>query len=696
MLEPLLEPKTIAVIGASRQAGKVGHEIVANLLSGGFHGTIVPVNPLAEEILGLPCCKNLKEYAKSIDLSVIAVPVTLVFSALKDSLGAGAKAICVITSGFKESGNEGARLEQEITRLCASHNARLLGPNCLGLINVHHHMNASFATRMPLAGNISIFSQSGALCTAILDRAVGDHIGLAKLVSIGNKADLNEADFLSYFAADEKTAVIVGYLESIESGKDFIRSAEAAANKKPVIILKAGTTQAGVKAASSHTGSLAGADIAYGAAFKQCGVVRAQTFEEFFDYAVAFATQPLPRGDRVAIITNAGGPGIMAADAVERRGMRVAALATNTATALRKKLPEQASIGNPIDVLGDANPERYMVALNAAQDDDSVDAVIVILTPQAMTQPVATAHTVASCLRGNKPVLVSFMGGKDVLPGKEELSKVHLPDYPTPERAVAALKVMHEYATWRHRPARVVTRFPVNRRPVEHIITRSLKMGQAYIGEARAKEILRAYNFSVPDGRLCVGAEEAIDVAKQIGFPVAMKIVSSDIVHKSDIGGVRLNLGTVNAVWDAFDLIMLRIRHLLPKARLEGVYVEKMCPPGREVIIGMSRDSQFGPMLMFGLGGIFVEVMKDISFHLAPITANEALQMLQGTKSYALLQGVRGETEVDINSIAVCLQRISQLVTDFPQISELDINPLIVGEFGTEPTVADARIVLHL
>ncbi len=694
MLESLLIPQTVAVVGASRTPGKVGHDILANLKSGGFEGTIVPVNPSADEILDLPCCKELRSYDGKIDLSVIAVPVPAVRSAIEASIHAGAKAIVVITAGFKEVGPAGAEVEREITRICRDSGVRLLGPNCLGLINSHHKMNASFASHMPKPGEISVMSQSGALCTAILDMAAHRHLGLAKVVSIGNKADVDESDLLAALAEDPQTSVIVGYLESIGSGDQFIKVAETAASAKPVVILKAGTTSSGVKAASSHTGSLVGADIAYGAAFKRSGVIRADNFETLFDCAKALAMQPLPKGDRVAIITNAGGPGIMAADAVEHSGMKVATLARAKATALRKSLPAAASVGNPIDVLGDADPERYVAALEAAQDDGSVDAIIVILTPQAMTQPADTARAMVKCLRGTKPVLAAFMGGQDVMPGREELVAHNLPDYPAPERAVAALRAMCDYAAWKERPPRVVTRFPVNRRRVERIIARHLRTGRTQLGEVEGKEILRAYNFTVPEGALATTVDEAIDVAERVGFPVAMKIVSPDVVHKSDMGGVRLNLADPEAVRDAFDLMMLRIRRQLPEARLDGAYVERMCSRGREIIIGMSRDPQFGPMLMFGLGGIFVEVMKDVTFYLAPITADEAMQMLMATRSYKLLKGARGQSGVDLNAIATGLQRISQLTTDFPQISELDINPFIVGEVGTEPFVADARMTL--
>ncbi len=692
MLESLLYPDSIAIIGASRTPGKVGYELVSNLLESNYKGAIVPVNPSAEEVLGIKAYSSLSDYNKKINLSVIAIPSKYVKQTVQDSIDAGAGAIAVITAGFKETGKDGAQLEQEIADLCRKHNTRLLGPNCLGLINTHNSMNASFARQMPEPGNISVMSQSGALCTAILDMASGRHLGLAQLVSIGNKADLSETDFLEAFAKDEKTKVIVAYLESIGSGNEFMKAAEEASSRKPVVAFKAGTTQAGVKAASSHTGSLAGADIAYGAAFKRSGIIRAANFDSIFDYATAFAMQPLPKGPKVAIITNAGGPGIMAADAVEEAGMQVTSLGKGTATALRDKLPAAASVGNPIDVLGDADPERYVMALNAAQDDESVDAIIVILTPQAMTQAAETARAIARSCRLEKPVLASFMGGADVMPGREELVSSGLPDYLSPERAVGALKAMYDYSCWLQRPPRIVTRFPVNRIRVERILKRHHRLNQLQLGEASAKKILKAYHFNVPMGDKAENADHAVEIAEKIGYPVAMKIISPDIVHKSDMGGVKLNLSSPEELKDAFDLMMMRIHEKMPDADLEGVYVEKMCNKGREVILGMTRDPQFGPMLMFGLGGIFVEVMKDVTFHIAPITSEEAMQMLEGTRSFELLKGVRGQASVNISAIAESLQRISQLVTDFPQILEMDINPFMVGKIGEESIAADARI----
>ncbi|MEN8140213.1 MAG: acetate--CoA ligase family protein [Thermodesulfobacteriota bacterium] len=695
MLSSLFNPASVAVIGASRSPGKVGHDVLANLLAGSFAGPLIAVNPSGEgEILGCPCFAELQEYGREVELCVIALPVALVEEAVGAAVKAGASAIIILSAGFKEAGAEGARLERELAHFCRAHRVRLLGPNCLGLINTASRLNASFAGQMPEPGPIGIFSQSGALCTAILDLARSRHLGLTSVVSVGNKADISEVDLLRAMAADDECRVIIGYLEDIVDGDEFIKAAEVAASQKPVIILKSGTTQAGQKAAASHTGVLAGLDTAYGAAFRQSGVIRADTFESLFDFGAALALQPLPRGRRVLIITNAGGPGTMAADAVEKAGLTVAELAGNVASSLRAQLPRGASVGNPVDVLGDAPPQRYAAALTAGQDDAGVDAIIVILTPQAMTRPLETARAIAGALNGAKPVLVSFMGGAEVMPGREELAAASLPDYEAPERAVAALKAMYEYSLWRHRPPRIVSRFKVNRRRVERIISRSQRGKRLQLSEVKAKAILKAYGFRVPRGRLTASSDEAVELAEQFGAPVALKIVSADVVHKSDLGGVRLNLNGAEAVRDGYDLLNMRIRERLPGAVIEGVYVEEMVRPGLEIILGMNRDPQFGPMLMFGLGGIFVEVMEDVAFHLAPITFDEAMMMLLATRSYGMLEGKRGHKSVDIQALATCLQRVSQLTTDFHQILELDINPLIVAELGSEPMVADARMTL--
>lgn len=693
-MEFLLYPKSIAVIGASRTPGKVGHEILVNLVEGGFQGQIIPVNPSAEEVLGLKCLPDLTAHPGAVDLSVIAVPAASVPPAVESSIKAGAKAVAVVTAGFGEVGPDGARMQVEIKRLCSTAGVRLLGPNCLGLINTHHRMNASFSRRMPSMGDISVLSQSGAVCTAMLDWATARHLGLAKVVSIGNKADLDESDFLSAFAADEQTRVIVGYIEHISSGDKFIKAARAAASAKPVILLRAGVTKAGTKAASAHTGNLPGDDIAYAAAFKRCGVIRAESFDSLFDYAAGLSRQPVPKGNRVAIITNAGGPGVMAADAVEHSGLQVAALDARSAAELKQELPAAAIVNNPIDVLGDADPDRYATAVATAQSDDSVDAIILILTPHAMTKPVETICAVSACSSGEKPVLAVLLGSANAIGDRRKLAECNLPDYPSPERAVAVLQAMYEYGTWRGRPAREVTRFPINRHRVERVIARHLKTDKIQMGEVEAKEILRAYGFNVPPGQVARTAEDAVEAAGRIGFPVVMKIMSPDVVHKSDVGGIKLDISSPDEVRDTFDLLTLRVGRRAPGARLDGIYVEKMCVRGLEVVLGMSANPQFGPMLMFGLGGTFVDVLRDVSCYLAPITADEAMQMLLETRSYALLKDARGQRDVDLAAITDGLQRISQMSVDFPQIAELNINPFIVGAVGSESVVVDARITL--
>ncbi len=693
-LEKIFFPSSIAVIGASQNQAKVGHAILANLIDGGYQGDIVPIHPDAGELLGLPVYSSLSDYGQPVDLAVIAVNRDLVFALVQEALNQKVGAIIVVASGFREQGKDGEVLEERLADLCKRDRVVLLGPNSLGVINTESRMNASFAGPLPRKGRISFFSQSGALCAAMLDMVAEKELGLAKLISVGNKADVNEVDIFEYLLADEDTDVVVGYLEDIVSGNSFMKAAEELSAVKPVILLKSGVTGAGKMAVASHTGSLVGADTAYGAAFKRAGICRADNFSELLDYAAFFTMQPLPKGNRVLIITNAGGPGVLAADATEKAGLQVACLCKETQERLTTVLEDSVTVTTIVDVLGDGGPERYRSAVAAGIDDESVDAILVILTPQAMTDPDAVAVAIAEIQDGAKPILVSFMGGKSVFSARKELVKAGLPDYPTPERAVSALNVAYQRFVWQNRPPRLVTRFPVNRRRVERIIHRRQKTGRLFLNEIKAKDILKAYGFKVMSGRLATTAEEAVEIAGFIGFPVALKIVSAQIVHKTDLGGVSLNLASAREVEDAFDLMNLRIRKNAPEAVIDGVYVEKMAEPGLEVILGMTRDPQFGPMLMFGLGGIFVEVMKDITFHLAPITEEEAVQMLQSTRSYEMLQGKRGNREVDIYTIARSLQRVSQLTTDFPQIVELDINPLIVGGVGDDPVVADARMTI--
>lgn len=695
MLEKLLVPKRIAVIGASRKPGKVGHEILRNLQKSGFKGAIIPISLSSDEILGLKCHRSLRSSRCKVDLSIIAVPATAVMEAVEDSILAGAGAIIVVTAGFREVGAEGLSLENEVADLCRSNNVRLLGPNCIGVLNSHHKMNATFAPSMPPEGAISVISQSGALCVAILDWAAGRNLGFGKVVSLGNKADLSEVDFLEAFAVDRKTKVIAAYLESIVDGTRFLEVAERAALQKPVIVLKSGVTTAGARAASSHTGSLAGSDAAYSAAFRRSGVIRAETLERLFEYAQAFATQPLPKGHCLGIVTNAGGGGILAADASEGLGLSIIQTSKETQRKLAEVLPASAALHNPVDVIGDADPERFVAAFKILQNDDTIDGIIFLVTPQNMTQPLALAKALAKAHDNSKPLLTSFMGGKQVEPAIEFLAMAGIPNYQSPESAVITFSAMCDYSLWRKKPRRVVSRFLVNQRRVERILKKQARMKTAQMAEVEAKEILAAYGFKTLPGGFAATPDQAVEIAERIGFPAVLKLVSPDIIHKSDFGGVRLNLADADQVRDACDLVLARVKRKAPDAFVRGFYVERMGRRGLEVILGMTRDAQFGPMLMFGLGGIFVEVMKDVSFRLSPITSQEAMQMLEGTRSYSLLMGARGGKAVDLSGIVDGIQRLSQLVSDYPQITELDINPFIVTETPGDAYVADARMTLR-
>ncbi|OHB75150.1 MAG: acyl-CoA synthetase, partial [Planctomycetes bacterium RBG_16_55_9] len=679
------------------QKGKVGYEILKNMIDAGYEGKIFPVNPKAQPIEGLECYPDLKSIGQTPDLVIVIVPAKLVPAIMQQCADVGTKSVIIITAGFKETGKEGNALEKQVTRIAGKAGIRIIGPNCLGVIAPANKVNASFGGALPAVGSIGYLSQSGALLTAILDMANANDIGFSKLVSIGNKADVDELDVIEALAEDNQTKVIAGYLESITNGNQFVRQAERISHDKPILLIKSGGTDAGAKAASSHTGSLAGAEAAYESAFERAGIFRCSSIKQQFNYAQAFAYQPLAAGARVAVITNAGGPGIMAADAIERQGLTFAKLTEKTITKLSSKLPPAANLYNPVDVLGDALADRYEFALDVVLDDPNVDIIIILLTPQAMTEPAATAEAIVQMTkeRPNKPVLTCFLGAGKIKEGVRILRRGNIPQIDAVEGAVETARVMADYARWRSRPKRVVKLFPVNRRKVENIIDRHLRHGTREVAENESKEILEAYGFVTPKGSIATTAEQAAGIAEQLGFPVVLKIWSPDILHKSDVDGVQIGLSGAKAAKDAFDLMMYRIPKKVPNAHILGVLVQEMCRGGREVILGMKRDPHFGPLMMFGMGGTMVEVLKDVSFYLAPLTGEEAKQMLISTKTYKMLKGVRGQEGVDIDAIAEGLQRLSQLVTEFAQIQELDINPYVVGPEGTTPIAVDARISIE-
>jgi acetyl coenzyme A synthetase (ADP forming)-like protein len=693
-LQSFFNPQSIAIVGASRQKGKVGYEILTNMITAGYKGKIFPVNPKADTIEELKCYPNLESIGQVPELVIIVVPAKIVPKVMQQCAKVKAKSVVIITAGFKEIGEEGKQLEEQIIQIAKHAGIRVIGPNCLGVIAPANKLNASFGGELPAEGVIGYVSQSGALLAAILDIANANDIGFSKLVSIGNKADVNELDVIKALGEDGDTKVIAGYLESITNGNEFVRQAERISHDKTILLIKSGGSEAGAKAASSHTGSLAGGEAAYESAFARAGIIRCNSIKQQFDFAQALAFQPLPAGPSVAVITNAGGPGIMTADAIEARGLTFAKLTEETIKKLAVSLPSASNLYNPIDILGDALADRYEFALDVAIRDSNVDTALVLLTPQAMTEPTATAKAIVKVAHKSpeKPILACFLGADKVKEGIKILRDGKIPHIDCPESAVTTIKVMADYVRWRNRPRRVIKLFPVNRRKVENIIERHLRRGGREIGETDSKAILQAYGFKTPEGFIANTAEQAVNTAEQLGYPVVLKIWSSEIVHKSDVGGVKLGLNSAEEVRDAFDLMMYRIPKKQPDANILGVLVEKMYMIGKEVILGMNRDSHFGPLMMFGMGGIMVEVLKDVSFYLAPLTAEEAKQMLINTRTYQILKGVRGQEGVDIDAIAEGLQRFSQLVTEFPQIQEMDINPYMVGPEGTTPIAVDARM----
>ncbi|MBI2567494.1 MAG: acetate--CoA ligase family protein [Candidatus Schekmanbacteria bacterium] len=703
-LSAFFAPRAVAVYGASQAAHKVGAEVFASLVAGGFAGELIPLNPVAQTICGRPTRASLSASGEKVDLAVVAVPRERAEEAVQDALGAQARAIVVLSAGFREAGEAGIAAEERLRALCHRHGARLLGPNCLGVINTQNRMCAAFSLGCPAAGRISLVSQSGALCTAIVEEAHGRGIGFAKIVSLGNKADLTEIDVLGYLAEDEPTGAIACYLEHIDNGAAFLEVAQYVSERKPLIVFKSGTSEAGSRAAMSHTGSLAGSESTYAAAFRRAGAIRARRIEELLDIPLAMTRQPLPAGPRVAIISNAGGPGIIAADALAEQNLVVAALTGATSAALRARLPRGGAVTGaaaaaagtrtPVDVLGDADPERYAEAVRAAVSDRDVDGVLVVLAPQAMTRPEETAARIASAACAAKPIYAAFLGGASVRRGQETLRQAGVADFCSPERAALAFSAAWQYASWRGRPPREVRRFPVNRRGAERVLRRLERAHRSLVSEPDAKRMLRCYGFSVPEGFLADSADEAVAVAETLGFPVAVKMSSPDLAHKTDVGGVRLSIATPQAVRDTYDLFALRMRAMWPEAPADTVYVERMCPPGQELVVGVVRDPRFGPVLMFGLGGIFVEALRDVTFSLGPITADEARDMIRSTRAWDRMQGARGGALANTAAVAEALQRLSQIAADFPELAEIEINPLIVGGAGQPAWVVDARMTV--
>jgi acetate---CoA ligase (ADP-forming) len=698
MLEPFFAPKSVAVIGASTNPSKLGYAVLKNLIDCGYtdQHKVYPINPGAEDILGIKAYPSVKDVPEKIELGVIVIPYQHVPGALRECGEKGIPAVIVITAGFREAGHEGADREKELYNIAQEYSMRLVGPNCLGIIDTFTPMNASFAMGTPPAGPMAFMSQSGALGTAVLDIAMAGRIGLSKFVSLGNKADVSEIDLLQAWEHDPETRVILIYSEGMPNGSEFIKTARQVVRSKPIVAIKSGVTQSGSRAVSSHTGSLAGSEQAYKAAFHQAGILRAESMEALFDMALALGYQPPLKDDRIAIITNAGGPGILATDALERSGMTLARLEMETIYKLKEFLPEAASAANPVDVLGDARADRYRFALETVAADPNVDGIVVVLTPQAMTEIEETARATSELAEKlDKPVLACFMGEARVKTGIDILTQNGVPNYAFPERAALAIRAMADYREMQARPQPEYPHFDVDRATVQHIIDQVLAEGRLSIGDFEAREVMTAYGMRIPQSELAKTPADAIEIAGKIGYPVVLKIASPDILHKTDVGGVKVGLRSASEVQDAFELMVYRAQRYLPEARIWGCLVQEMVPAGgMEVLVGMNRDPQFGPLVTFGLGGIYVETLKDVTFRIAPFSAREADEMLGEIRAHSLLDGVRGKPPMDKAAITDTLLRISQLVQDFPQIAEIDINPLMVYPNDQGAVAIDMRLIL--
>jgi len=701
-LDAIFAPETIAVIGVSTQKGKVGHDIFANILSGGFTGTLYPVNPKAKSVLSVKCYTSIGNIPDPIDLGMIILPPKAALQAVKDCIAKGVKGIVIVSAGFKEVGGEGAEIEKQIQQLCSNANVRLVGPNCLGVINPSPKvsLNASFSARMPTPGNVSFISQSGALCTAVLDYAADKGFGFSKFISIGNKADVDELDLLRYYYNDPDTDVVMIYMEELSrSAEEFItevREMTSGTNPTHVIAIKSGSSDAGAKAAASHTGALAGSDALYDAICTMSGILRCVTVNQLFDYAQAFAANKYPTGQNIAIITNAGGPGIIATDMSEQSGLKLAQFSDDTIKELKKYLPATANFHNPVDVIGDAARDRYENTLATVLGDRGVDAVLIILTPQSMTDAIGTAEAIVKIAKNSiKPIVCSFMGVVDVSDGVKLLQKHKVPVYQFPESAARSLGALRQGMKWLFRKILPQYDLTYDVAKANEIIGKYLKEGKMVLGELDGNELLKCYGFNTLPMALAKNKTEACKIADQIGYPVVMKIVSPEILHKTDAGGVVVGLKDDAGVKEAFETIMAKAKDYNPDAHLEGVLVQKLAPKGKEVILGLSKDPVFGHAVMFGLGGIFVEVYKDVAFRLSPMGRNVARRMVKTIKGYPILKGLRGEKPSDIETIEKHIVSLKVMADNHPMIKELDINPLFVHEEGEGTTVADIIIRLE-
>ena len=700
-LSSIFAPKTVAVIGATDRVGSVGRTLLWNLISNPFGGTIFPVNPKRKSVMGITAYPNIEAVPEPVELAIIVTPASTVPGIVGECVAAGVKGAIIISAGFKEIGDRGQKLEKEILEL-ARGKMRIIGPNCLGVMHPHTGLNATFASTMARPGNLGFISQSGALCTAVLDWSIPENVGFSAFISIGSMLDVDWGDLIYYLGDDPQTKSIVIYMESIGDARSFISAAREVALTKPIIVIKAGKTEAAAKASASHTGAMAGRDDVLDAAFRRCGVLRVNRISELFNLAEVLAKQPrLPKGPRLSIITNAGGPGVLATDALVANGGEIAAISEETIARLNEILPTHWSHGNPIDILGDANPERYTKTLDIALEDPNSDGLLVILTPQAMTDPTQTAEQLKSyATKSNKTVLASWMGGAEVTAGETILNRASIPTYRYPDSAARLFDLMWRYSY----NLRGIYETPeldreLEEKPdfslVEKTIANARNSRRTILSESESKQILAAYGIPIVRTGIAISEEEAVELANSIGYPVAVKLHSETITHKTDVGGVKLNIADAEAVQWAYRTIKKSVSEKVGQEHFLGVAIESMVPidGGYEAIVGSSIDPQFGPVLLFGTGGQLVEVFQDRAIALPPLNTTLARRMMEQTRIYKALQGVRGRKAVDIQTLEKLLVRFSQLVVEQPQIAEIDINPLLVCQ--DQIIALDARIVLH-
>ena len=711
-LQSVFRPRSVAVIGASRDRGTIGGEIFHNLILRGFQGPVYPVNPRARVVQSVLAYPDVESIPEPVELAVIVVPAPHVLAVLEACGRKGVKAAIVISAGFKETGEEGREREGALVECARRHGIRLVGPNCLGVLNAEPEvrLDATFAPVYPPAGKVAFSSQSGALGLAILERAAALHLGISQFISVGNKADVSGNDLIEFWEADPGTRVILLYLESFGNPRRFTQIARRVGRRKPIIAVKSGRTRAGARAAASHTGSLAGADAAVSALFLQSGIIRTDTIEELFDVALLMASQPVPRGPRIGIVTNAGGPGIMASDSCESHGLELPALDPATVAALRSYLPPEASTRNPVDMIASATPESYEKAVRLLLLDENVDALLAIYVPPIVTHPLevaeaivrgVTAATVERTARGlpPKPVASCFMGSHGVLEGLRSLEEGHIPSYAFPESAAIALSRAVGYGRWLSTPEGVPVRFAdCDAERADRVLARSLAdggEGTLWLDPTAVRELLGAYGLEQPDSDTAASADQAVAIADRIGYPVALKLASATISHKSEVGGVALDLRNAAEVRQAFFDLQARLESIGRLQEMSGALVQRMLREGVEVVVGVSLDPTFGPLMMFGLGGVQVELLRDVAFRIHPLTDRDAFDMVRAVRGFRLLEGYRGAAPGDIAALEQVLLRVSQLIADHPEIVEMDLNPIRVLPPGRGCVVLDARIAVR-